>query len=52
MLHVGFVSRFISASVQAGSMFGLGLTIIVGQVPALPGVSKGEGDFFPSCGTR
>ena len=28
-------------------MFGLGLTIIVGQVPALLGVSKGEGDFFP-----
>jgi MFS superfamily sulfate permease-like transporter len=35
VLHVGFVSRFISASVQAGFMFGLGLTIIVGQVPAL-----------------
>jgi sulfate permease, SulP family len=47
VLHVGFVSRFISASVQAGFMFGLGLTIIVGQVPALLGVSKGEGDFFP-----
>jgi MFS superfamily sulfate permease-like transporter len=28
-------------------MFGLGLTIIVGQVPALLGVSKGGGDFFP-----
>ena len=46
VLHVGFVSRFIAASVQAGFMFGLGLTIIVGQVPALLGVSKGEGDFF------
>ena len=45
VLHVGFVSRFISASVQAGFMFGLGLTIIVGQVPALLGVSKGGGDF-------
>ena len=50
VLHVGFVSRFISASVQAGFMFGLGLTIIVGQVPALLGVSKGEGDFFPQLG--
>ena len=47
VLHVGFVSRFISAAVQAGFMFGLGLTIIVGQVPALLGVSKGGGDFFP-----
>jgi SulP family sulfate permease len=28
-------------------MFGLGLTIIVGQLPALLGVSKGEGNFFP-----
>jgi MFS superfamily sulfate permease-like transporter len=35
VLHMGFVSRFISAAVQAGFMFGLGLTIIVGQVPAL-----------------
>ena len=50
VLH-GFVSRFIGGVVQAGFMFGLGLTIIVGQVPALLGVSKGEGDFFPSCGT-
>jgi sulfate permease, SulP family len=47
VLRMGFVSRFISAAVQAGFMFGLGLTIIVGQVPALLGVSKGEGDFFP-----
>jgi SulP family sulfate permease len=47
VLHVGFVSRFISASVQAGFMFGLGLTIIVGQLPALLGVSKGWGDLFP-----
>jgi MFS superfamily sulfate permease-like transporter len=47
LLHMGFVSRFISASVQAGFMFGLGLTIIVGQVPALLGVAKGGGDFFP-----
>ena len=47
ILHVGFVSRFISAAVQAGFMFGLGLTIIAGQVPALLGVSKGGGDFFP-----
>ena len=51
LLRMRFVSRFIAAAVQAGFMFGLGLTIIVGQVPKLLGVSKGEGDFFPSCGT-
>jgi MFS superfamily sulfate permease-like transporter len=47
LLHMGFVSGFISAGVQAGFMFGLGLTIIVGQVPKLLGVPKGDGDFFP-----
>jgi SulP family sulfate permease len=50
LLHMGFVSRFISAAVQAGFMFGLGLTIIVGQLPKLLGVSGGEGDFFPQLG--
>jgi MFS superfamily sulfate permease-like transporter len=50
LLHMGFVSRFISAGVQAGFMFGLGLTIIVGQVPKLLGVSGGEGNFFPQLG--
>ena len=50
LLHMGFVSRFISAGVQAGFMFGLGLTIIVGQVPKLLGVPGGEGDFFPQLG--
>jgi SulP family sulfate permease len=50
LLHMGFVSRFISAGVQAGFMFGLGLTIIVGQVPKLLGVPKGGGDFFPQLG--
>ena len=50
LLHMGFVSRFISAGVQAGFMFGLGLTIIVGQVPKLLGVPPGDGDFFPQLG--
>src|SRR5215211_4997676 len=50
LLHMGFVSRFISAGVQAGFMFGLGLTIIVGQVPKLLGVPQGDGDFFPQLG--
>jgi len=38
LLRMGFVSRFISAGVQVGFMFGLGLTIIVGQLPKLLGV--------------
>ena len=46
LLRMGFVSRFISAGVQVGFMFGLGLTIIVGQLPKLLGVPPGDGDFF------
>ena len=38
LLRMGFVSRFIAAGVQVGFMFGLGLTIIVGQLPKLLGV--------------
>lgn len=44
------MSRFIAAGVQAGFMFGLGLTIIVGQVPKLVGVTTHESDFFPQLG--
>jgi len=50
VLRLGFVSRFIAAGVQAGFMFGLGLTIMIGQVPKLLGMSVGEGDFFPQLG--
>ena len=50
VLHMGFVSRFIAAAVQAGFMFGLGLTIIVGQVPKLLGVPEGQGNFFTQLG--
>src|SRR5829696_169180 len=46
LLRMGFVSRFIAAGVQVGFMFGLGLTIIVGQLPKLLGVPSGDGDFF------
>ena len=46
LLRMGFVSRFISAGVQVGFMFGLGLTIIVGQLPKLLGVPPGGGTFF------
>lgn len=46
-LKLGFVSRFISAAVQTGFMFGLGLTIIIGQVPKLIGIPDSTGNFFP-----
>ena len=50
LLRMGFVSRFIAVGVQVGFMFGLGLTIIVGQLPKLLGVPPGEGDFFGQAG--
>jgi high affinity sulfate transporter 1 len=43
---LGFVSEFISKPVLKGFVFGLALTIIVGQVPLLFGIEKGHGDFF------
>jgi sulfate permease, SulP family len=46
LARLGFVANFISEPVLKGFIVGLALTIIVGQVPKLLGVSKGEGDFF------
>jgi sulfate permease, SulP family len=46
LTRLGFVANFISEPVLKGFIVGLALTIIVGQVPKLLGVSKGEGDFF------
>lgn len=46
VLRMGFVSRFIAAGTQVGFMFGLGLTIIVGQLPDLLGVPHSDGDVF------
>ncbi|HEY9312868.1 SulP family inorganic anion transporter [Williamsia sp.] len=42
----GFIASFISEPVLKGFIVGLALTIIVGQVPKLLGISKGSGDFF------
>ena len=47
--HLGFVSQFIATSVQTGLMFGLGLTIIAGQIPKLLGVPGTEGTFVDQC---
>jgi SulP family sulfate permease len=46
LARLGFVASFISEPVLKGFIIGLALTIIVGQVPKVLGVEKGEGDFF------
>jgi MFS superfamily sulfate permease-like transporter len=45
-LKAGFVSQFVPTAVQTGFMFGLGMTIIIGQTAKVLGVSSGEGTFF------
>ncbi|MGO9854873.1 MAG: SulP family inorganic anion transporter [Acidimicrobiales bacterium] len=50
VLRLGFVANFISEPVLKGFIIGLALTIMVGQVPKLFGVSKGSGDFFEQLG--
>jgi sulfate permease, SulP family len=46
LLRLGFLANFISEPVLKGFIVGLALTIVIGQVPKLLGVEKGEGDFF------
>ncbi|HTS72655.1 MAG TPA: SulP family inorganic anion transporter, partial [Gaiellaceae bacterium] len=46
LLRFGFLANFISAPVMKGFIIGLALTIIVGQLPKLFGIPKGEGNFF------
>lgn len=45
-VRLGFIASFISEPVLKGFIVGLALTIIIGQVPKLLGVEKGEGNFF------
>jgi SulP family sulfate permease len=45
-LRLGFLANFISEPVLKGFIVGLALTILIGQVPKLLGISKGGGDFF------
>ena len=47
LLKVGAVSDLVSKPVMTGFLFGLGLTIAVGQLPKVLGVPDGSGDFFP-----
>jgi SulP family sulfate permease len=46
LCRLGFLASFISEPVLKGFIIGLALTIIVGQVPKLFGVEKGEGNVF------
>ncbi len=46
LLKIGFVANFISEPVLKGFVIGLALTIMIGQVPRLFGLPKGDGDFF------
>ncbi|MDA0183437.1 SulP family inorganic anion transporter [Solirubrobacter phytolaccae] len=46
LLRLGFLANFISEPVIKGFIVGLALTIIIGQLPKLFGVEKGDGDFF------
>jgi SulP family sulfate permease len=46
VLRLGFLANFISEPVLKGFIIGLALTIIIGQVPKLLGISGGDGDFF------
>jgi SulP family sulfate permease len=46
LLRLGFLASFISEPVMKGFIIGLSLTIIVGQLPKLFGVEKGDGNFF------
>jgi MFS superfamily sulfate permease-like transporter len=46
LLRLGFLANFISAPVVKGFIIGLAISIVVGQLPKLFGVSKGSGDVF------
>lgn len=46
ILKLGFISQFIAQSVQVGLMFGLGMTIVVTQLPKILGIPDAEGTFF------
>ena len=45
-LRLGALSDFVSKPVMTGFLFGLGLTIMIGQAPSLLGVDGSSGKFF------
>jgi len=46
LLRLGFLANFISRPVLSGFIVGLALTILIGQLPKLFGISPGTGNFF------
>jgi sulfate permease, SulP family len=46
LLRLGFLASLISEPVLKGFIIGLALTILVGQLPKMFGVSSGDGNFF------
>lgn len=46
LFKLGFVSQFIAAPVEIGFLFGLGLTIIVGQLFEMFGLAGADGPFY------
>lgn len=47
VLRLGAIADLVSKPVMTGFLFGLGLTIAIGQLPSVIGVDPGEGNFFP-----
>jgi SulP family sulfate permease len=47
LLRLGAITDLISKPVMTGFLFGLGLTIMLGQLPAVLGVAGGSGNFIP-----
>lgn len=50
VVRIGGIADLISKPVMTGFLFGLGLTIIVSQLPAVFGVKSGSGNFFGQLG--
>jgi MFS superfamily sulfate permease-like transporter len=46
LLKLGGVMDFVSKPVMTGFLFGLGLTVTIGQLPKVFGVAGGSGHFF------
>jgi sulfate permease, SulP family len=46
LLRLGSIADLISKPVTTGFLFGLGLTIAVGQLPKVLGIDEGDGTFF------
>ena len=49
LVRIGGVADLVSKPVMTGFLFGLGLTITIGQFPKLLGIPDGSGNFFPRC---